>query len=249
MSALICAIQPRNQQSSRFVRRPSVERHERAPDSGDPHDVSPPAVGLNYREFDEIGASPDGFFEAMNDVSHQSRGCILFGWGQPFSPVTRRDSSEVTDEGEATTSPQHFWECGATAKSCVFWRDVLEVGIQMLRRDGRQLAVGLRETGQKSLDLPSANAARARRRQSIRGPPSRAPESPDRPIELPQTVVVRRESVVLVVAPEFSVEPRGLILDRVVPMLMAPLRHRLLTASKTFAHGPNVNREPSTSAP
>ena len=70
----------------------------------------------------------------------------------------------------------------------------------------------------------------------------------DEPIELPQTAVVRRSPVVLVVAPEFGVERRGLILDRVVPMVLAPLRHRLHTAPKAFAHGPDVNREPPPSA-
>src|SRR6266571_9435687 len=70
------------------------------------------------------------------------------------------------------------------------------------------------------------------------------PEPADEPIIPPETAVVRRPSVVLVVAPEFGIERRGLILDRVVPVLLAPLRHRLHTASKAFAHRPNVNREP-----
>jgi len=46
------------------------------------------------------------------------------------------------------------------------------------------------------------------------------------------------------VAPEFGVERRGLTLDRVVPMVLAPLRHRLHAASKAFANGSDVNREP-----
>jgi len=50
------------------------------------------------------------------------------------------------------------------------------------------------------------------------------------------------------VAPEFGIERRGLILDRVVPVLLAPLRYRLHTASKAFAYRPNVNREPPPSA-
>src|ERR1700674_3973031 len=70
------------------------------------------------------------------------------------------------------------------------------------------------------------------------------PEPQDQPIEPPQTAVVRRPTVVLVVAPEFGIERRGLMLDRGVPMLLAPLRHRLHTASKAFAHGPDVNRKP-----
>jgi hypothetical protein len=77
----------------------------------------------------------------------------------------------------------------------------------------------------------------------------RVPELPDRSLKLPQTAVVRWAAVVLVVAPELRVERRGLILNRVVPMLLAPLRHRLHTTPKTFAHGPDVNREPPPSAP
>src|SRR4051794_10733620 len=74
------------------------------------------------------------------------------------------------------------------------------------------------------------------------------PEPADEPILPPQIAVVRRPSVVLVVAPESGVERRALILDRLVPMLLAPLRHRLHTPPKAFAHGPHVNREPPPSA-
>src|SRR6266571_8229330 len=70
------------------------------------------------------------------------------------------------------------------------------------------------------------------------------PEPADEPIKPPQTAVVRRPSVVLVVTPKFGIERRGLILDRVVPMLLAPLRDRLHTAPKAFANGPDVNRKP-----
>src|SRR6202162_5068368 len=78
-------------------------------------------------------------------------------------------------------------------------------------------------------------------------PPSEplVPEPPGQPIELPQTAIVRRSPVVLVVAPEFGIEHCGLVLDRVVPMLLAPLRHRLHAAPKAFADGPDVNRKPS----
>src|SRR5881628_710702 len=76
----------------------------------------------------------------------------------------------------------------------------------------------------------------------------RVPEPSNEPIEPLETAIVRRTPVVLVVAPEFGVERRGLILDRVVPMLLAPLRHRLHTAPKAFAHGPDVNRKPPPSA-
>src|SRR6202521_5888351 len=69
------------------------------------------------------------------------------------------------------------------------------------------------------------------------------PEPLDLPMELPQTAVVRRPAVVLVVTSEFGVERRRLIHDRVVPVLVAPLRHRLRTPPKPLTHGPNVNRE------
>ena len=71
----------------------------------------------------------------------------------------------------------------------------------------------------------------------------RVPEPSNEPIESLKTAIVRRSPVVLVVAPEF-IERRGLMLDRVVPMVLAPLRHRLRTASKACAHGPDVNRKP-----
>src|SRR5271170_7204683 len=74
------------------------------------------------------------------------------------------------------------------------------------------------------------------------------PEPPDEPIERPQTAEVRRPPVVLVVAPEFGIERRGLVLDRVVPMLLAPLRHRLHATPKACANRPDVNREPPPSA-
>src|SRR6266849_4341509 len=76
----------------------------------------------------------------------------------------------------------------------------------------------------------------------------RVPEPSNEPIEPLETAIVRRSPVVLVVAPEFGIERRGLMLDRVVPMLLAPLRHRLHTAPKAFANRPDVNREPPPSA-
>src|SRR3989475_639305 len=72
----------------------------------------------------------------------------------------------------------------------------------------------------------------------------RVPEPSNEPIEPLETAIVWWSPVVLVVAPEFGIERRGLMLDRVVPMVLAPLRHRPHTASKAFAHGPDVNRKP-----
>jgi hypothetical protein len=84
--------------------------------------------------------------------------------------------------------------------------------------------------------------------------PSQAPIEPlmpgplDVPIESPQTAEIRRPPVVLVVTRQFGIERRGLVLDRVVPVLLAPQRHRLGTAPKAGTHRPDVNREPAPSA-
>ena len=48
----------------------------------------------------------------------------------------------------------------------------------------------------------------------------RVPEPSNEPIEPLETAIVRRSPVVLVVAPEFGIERRGLMLDRVVPMVL-----------------------------
>jgi hypothetical protein len=48
------------------------------------------------------------------------------------------------------------------------------------------------------------------------------PAPPDATIELPKTAVVRRPSIVLVVAPEFRVEDRLLLPDVIVSMVAAP---------------------------
>ena len=103
-SASICARQPRGQQPCRFVRGPSVEWHQRASGSGDPHDVGSPAVWRNRRNLDDIRPSRDGFFEAMHDVGHQSRCDIILLLGASFSPATRRVSSEGIHEGAANAS-------------------------------------------------------------------------------------------------------------------------------------------------
>jgi len=43
----------------------------------------------------------------------------------------------------------------------------LEVGVHLLRNDRRQLAVRLREIGQKSLDVPASIAAGTARSQPV----------------------------------------------------------------------------------
>ena len=78
---------------------------------------------------------------------------------------------------------------------------------------------------------------------------ARTPDTPDLPIELPDAPVIRRAPVVLVVAPEFSVEGLLLRVHRVVPVLLAPLGDRLQAPTEPFAHRPHVHCElPSPAA-
>jgi len=84
---------------------------------------------------------------------------------------------------------------------------------------------------------PGAQQGMALQKVNIRGPrealAARAPVEPlvpetkDPPIELPQTSVVRRASVVLVVAPQFRIEGLLLLRHGVMPMLTAPFGHGL----------------------
>ena len=69
------------------------------------------------------------------------------------------------------------------------------------------------------------------------------PDATDRPIELPKTPVVRRSSVVLVMALQLPVKGLLLLLNRIMPMLLAPGRHSQETAPETLAHRSHMNRE------
>ena len=75
----------------------------------------------------------------------------------------------------------------------------------------------------------------------IRGPGQRVSTTPpvepllpdfaDALIELQQTAEVRRTAVVLVMAPKFPVQRFLLLIDRIMPMLATPFRHRFQTAA------------------
>ncbi len=69
------------------------------------------------------------------------------------------------------------------------------------------------------------------------------PDPTNRSKELPQSPVVRRPPVVLIVAPEFPIEGFLLLLNEIVPMLLTPSRHFLQTALEPLAHRPEVDRE------
>ena len=82
--------------------------------------------------------------------------------------------------------------------------------------------------------------------QSLAPSPPVQPSLPDTtnlPIVPPQTAVVGRASVILVMTSELPIEGLALFLDRIMTVLPAPSRHCFQAALKPLPHGPNVNRE------
>ena len=61
--------------------------------------------------------------------------------------------------------------------------------------------------------------------------------------EFPETAGICRASVVLIVASKLPVESLLLLLNRIMPMRPAPLRHSLETAPQPLPHRTNMNRE------
>src|SRR5260370_40421175 len=71
----------------------------------------------------------------------------------------------------------------------------------------------------------------------------------DCPIELPDASGVRRSSVILVVAPELSVEGCLLFVHRLMAVFLAPFGYRRQAPSESFLHRPHVHCElPSPAA-
>ena len=54
----------------RLCRRRAVERHQRGRHAGNPDDVGAPAIFGDVGDLDQVVASRDGFFEAMNGGGH-----------------------------------------------------------------------------------------------------------------------------------------------------------------------------------
>ena len=69
------------------------------------------------------------------------------------------------------------------------------------------------------------------------------PDAPDPFIEFPEAAGICRASVVLIVATKLPIEGFLLLLNRIMPMLPAPLRHSLQTAPEALAHRAHMNRE------
>ena len=69
------------------------------------------------------------------------------------------------------------------------------------------------------------------------------PDATDRPIELQKTPEIRRAPVVLVVTLQFPIESLLLLLNRIMPMLLAPGRYIQKTAPETLPHRSYVDRK------
>ena len=87
-----------------------------------------------------------------------------------------------------------------------------------------------------------------------KGLPSRSPVKPllpyttDVPVEFPEMPVIRRATVVLVVATELRIEDCTLDIHGVVPVLLAPLGYFSQATPETLSHRLDVDREPSPPA-
>src|SRR6266487_164681 len=96
------ACQPLTEEARGFRRRGAIERHQRRGHARQSDDVRAPAVLRDRRNFDQIDASGDAFFESMDGAGHCLRiefdgfgsGLIVCAW--------RRRSSEAPDESACT---------------------------------------------------------------------------------------------------------------------------------------------------
>jgi ribosomal protein L32 len=69
------ASQPLPQPSRGFVRRRSVERHQRGGDPRNPDDASAPAIARDGGDLDQVGVPANQFFEAVDGCAHGRGGC------------------------------------------------------------------------------------------------------------------------------------------------------------------------------
>ena len=93
-----------------FNRRGSVKRHERGRDTGETHDVGAPSIVGDGRDLDQIGASSDGFFEAMNGRGHSVGKKELIVWKRQFYASRDDKQAKRATKPARTTSPHAFFE-------------------------------------------------------------------------------------------------------------------------------------------
>lgn len=74
------------------------------------------------------------------------------------------------------------------------------------------------------------------------------PNSPDDSIESPESLVISRASIVLVVSIELSIERFLLLLHWIVEVLVAPFANSRQTTLKPFAHCAHMDGEVSSAA-
>jgi hypothetical protein len=72
---LVRASQPLPQPSRGFVRRRSVEGHQRGGDPRNPDDASAPAIARDGGDLDQVGVPANQFFEAVDGCAHGRSGC------------------------------------------------------------------------------------------------------------------------------------------------------------------------------
>jgi hypothetical protein len=71
------ASQPLAQPAGGVVGGPSVERHQRSRDPGNPDDARAPAIVRDTGDLDHVRVSADEFFEAMDGYAHgKAAACV-----------------------------------------------------------------------------------------------------------------------------------------------------------------------------
>ena len=99
--------QPVAEQAGRFIGRAAVKRHERRRHARNPHDVGAPSILGHRLHFDQVRASSDGFFEAMNGRGHvcgETKRCVVVKGKFGFYASARVDQAKQTSKRRPQTN-------------------------------------------------------------------------------------------------------------------------------------------------
>lgn len=107
----MCADEPLAELTSRFIRRGSVERHERRAATGHAGDLGAPPIDADLGNFDQVLAAVDDLFEATNGHDDCNREMLSRRAGNPCILMELANaSSERITEGEVNIARARFPE-------------------------------------------------------------------------------------------------------------------------------------------
>ena len=105
---LVGAGQPGRQLSCCFIGRCPIKRHQCCRHTGAPRDVGTPPIARDRRNLDEVHASRNGLFEAMNDVRHVlSAKKMVWGELREFYAFARAKQAKRRTKADARATPPH----------------------------------------------------------------------------------------------------------------------------------------------